>query len=267
MAKSCVSGYRKKASCLDDDKSTLLNVESDSVLWAKGISKRTPSSTVTVRDLLQINRINLNNGDIRTMKTRSRSAAPAVEMYRAYRDCLEPRTRFGDLATEWRADLISYSGCATPDGGSCRSIGHWNPSDQLEVFETIEGMVVMVVVLPAGGVDIVRCMPGYSIVIPRGAFHLTYAPQPSRVINIYNSRKSPKFEEKYGNGLDVPEIELMFDQGLWLRTRAKSGCIWRQDVSESPIRWCRRLPHGVRDLHAMDDALFSIAIEDTQALG
>ncbi len=89
----------------------------------------------------------------------------------------------------WHADEIRYQCGELPNGEAVRSLGHWNPDDQVEVFEVLSGRVVILVVFPdePAVVSAATYGPGHACVLPPGVFHLTYSPwEPSTVFNIYN---------------------------------------------------------------------------------
>ncbi|TFE26217.1 hypothetical protein E0F15_18340 [Frankia sp. B2] len=104
-------------------------------------------------------------------------------LYEAYRDVAP--TRHG-----WRADLVVYQPGTLPDGQPHRSIGHWNPHTQLEIFQTLSGTTLMLVAghRPDGSryAHQVTTRAGDLAVVPFGAWHLTYVLDgPAAVFNIY----------------------------------------------------------------------------------
>ncbi|MFE0174465.1 hypothetical protein ACFWZ2_19290 [Streptomyces sp. NPDC059002] len=122
-------------------------------------------------------------------------------LYSAARDALAPRVtkpgRGGRLgqgfgATLWSADLVTYEGGTLPGGEPFRSTGHWNPADQLEIFQVFSGRVLMLTsVLDESGdqsyVSYQECGAGELAVVPFGAWHLTYVLDgPAMVFNIYS---------------------------------------------------------------------------------
>ncbi|MEU8652503.1 hypothetical protein [Streptomyces sp. NPDC048737] len=121
-------------------------------------------------------------------------------LYTAQRDA-EPHRVLPDRAGSlyWRGDLVHYTGGILADGEPVRSIGHWNPLEQLEVFQVVSGRVVLLMgddTTPAT-LSISVYGPGDTAVVPRGWFHLTGAPWgPATVFNIYTDRR-------HGGGTDV----------------------------------------------------------------
>jgi hypothetical protein len=124
-------------------------------------------------------------------------------LYYAYRDVLPPR----DLATGERlaagdpgserargagylfADLVVYQPGVLPGGEPFRSTGHWNEPEQLEIFQTLTGTVIMLVAgHRAGGAPFLYeqvCGPGEVIAVPRGAWHVSYVLDgPAAVFNV-----------------------------------------------------------------------------------
>lgn len=95
----------------------------------------------------------------------------------------------GHHTTGWRADEIRYEHGALDTGEAVRSLGHWNPDNQVEVFEVIEGRVLMLAA-PRGESQVLASIyaPGERCALPPGLFHVTYSPwEPSTVFNIYNT--------------------------------------------------------------------------------
>ncbi|WP_256789591.1 hypothetical protein [Frankia sp. AvcI1] len=104
-------------------------------------------------------------------------------LYEAYRDIAPARNG-------WRADLVVYQPGTLPDGQPHRSIGHWNPPTQLEVFQTLSGTTLMLVAGHRGDgsryAHQVTTRAGDVAVVPFGAWHLTYVLDgPAAVFNIY----------------------------------------------------------------------------------
>jgi hypothetical protein len=119
-------------------------------------------------------------------------------LYHAVRDVLPPRISFpapddgepGRL--KWSADLVIYQDGVLPGGEPFRSIGHWNPAGQLEIFQVLSGRVLMV----TSGTSISgrpyaryqECRAGDVAVVPFGGWHLTYTLDgPAMIFNIYTS--------------------------------------------------------------------------------
>jgi hypothetical protein len=124
-------------------------------------------------------------------------------LYYAYRDVLPPR----DLATGERlaagdpgaerargagylfADLVVYQPGLLPGGELFRSTGHWNQPEQLEIFQTLTGTVVMLVAgrRPDGAPYLYEqvCGPGEVMAVPLGAWHVSYVLDgPAAVFNV-----------------------------------------------------------------------------------
>jgi len=113
-------------------------------------------------------------------------------LYRAQRDVLAPRWGVGDHdrpPRPWRLDRVFYPAEDLPSGELNRSIGHWNPADQWEVFQVDRGEVVLVVRAPGPGrpTELVRCGTGTVLPVLPGSWHLTYVWQgPAVVTNAYS---------------------------------------------------------------------------------
>jgi hypothetical protein len=128
-------------------------------------------------------------------------------LYHAWRDVLPPRFKNAEgddaLAEQdttgretafWYADLVVYQEGVLADGQPFRSTGHWNAVEQLEVFQTLTGRVVMLIagVSPEGCsyLSFEVCEPGAVTVVPPGAWHVTYCLNgPAAVFNIYTDRQ------------------------------------------------------------------------------
>jgi hypothetical protein len=123
-------------------------------------------------------------------------------LYRAWRDVLPPRGSTplaehdaGPDGLAWLADLVVYQDGTLPGGEPFRSMGHWNPDGQLEVFQVLSGRVLIVAAGTSatgrGYVQYQECGAGDVAVVPLAAWHLTYALDgPAMVFNIYTSQGS-----------------------------------------------------------------------------
>lgn len=123
------------------------------------------------------------------------------QLYYAVRDVLPRRVAMPasaagfDRATEgvlWAADLVVYQHGTLPDGEPVRSIGHWNPVDQLEIFQVLSGRVLLITCLLGDSddesyVSFQECEAGDLAVVPFGAWHLTAVLDgPAMVFNTYS---------------------------------------------------------------------------------
>jgi hypothetical protein len=121
------------------------------------------------------------------------------QLYYAARDVLPPRVtmrgsgeQLGAGAGSWSADLVVYQDGTLPGGEPFRSTGHWNPADQLEIFQVLSGRVLMLSssIGESGGQSYVwfqECRAGDLAVVPFGAWHMTYVLDgPAMVFNIYS---------------------------------------------------------------------------------
>jgi oxalate decarboxylase/phosphoglucose isomerase-like protein (cupin superfamily) len=110
-------------------------------------------------------------------------------LYTAERDVHAPRTvrlPDGDMLT-WRLDRVHYPAGDLPSGELNRSVGHWNPQDQWEIFSVEQGEVAVVVTSASTGrVDVVHCTSGEVACVRPGSWHLTYVLEgPAVVANLY----------------------------------------------------------------------------------
>lgn len=124
----------------------------------------------------------------------------------------------------WRADEIRYQCGALPSGEAVRSLGHWNPEDQVEVFEVRSGRVVILVVFPEDltTVSAASYGPGQACVLPPGVFHLTYSPwEPSTVFNIYNESGHRATGDSKYLGAPPPQRALVQGADGWSLTPAE----------------------------------------------
>lgn len=228
---------------------------SENAKWATKAIARHPDSRVRYADLIQT-RKTVPSLPPQSKTTQCSDAHEGdVLLYEAYRDCLEPRKRCSEAEEVWRADLIQFTGKPLPGGEPCRSIGHWNPPEQVEIFEVIEGRVVLLVMTAEESIEALDCLPGESWVIPKGSFHLTYAITRSLVINIYNSKTISKDVEKYERKI-IPSLHLSgSDERLSiLQNDGNSMNVF--EMRAFPTRLCYSLPTGILGLHTESDSSF-----------
>lgn len=137
---------------------------------------------------------------------RAVKAGEDVALYVATRDLLPPliverRSRV------WRLDRVAYSGDDLPGSECNRSVGHWNPANQYEVFEVVSGRVL--ILSARSGDDLVTCneaQRGSFVAIAPGSWHLTYAPYgPAIVDNAYSEPLHGRADaEKYFQRAPLP---------------------------------------------------------------
>lgn len=157
---------------------------------------------------------------------RLRTAASQQDriLYRSRRNVQNRRVHLPDgEPVTWRADEIQYQCGALPSGEAVRSLGHWNPDDQVEIFEVLSGRVVIFVVFPADptAVSAATYGPGDVCVLPPGVFHLTYSPwESSTVFNIYNETAHRTTGDSKYLGAAPPGRALVLGADGWLVTPA-----------------------------------------------
>jgi len=124
------------------------------------------------------------------------AAAPdETILYEAARDLAAPRVA---NARSVRIDRVWYSGRPLPSGELCRSIGHWNNPEQEEVFQLLFGDITMIIAESPDAVVAVRlATPGDLYSVPPGAWHATFAAEPSMVENIYAQPLGAETASKY----------------------------------------------------------------------
>lgn len=192
-------------------------------------------------------------------------------LYSAVRDVLPSRVAApgpsGSGATLWSADQVVYEHGTLPGGEPFRSTGHWNPADQLEVFQVLSGRVLMLSSMTGEGgeepfVAFQVCGPGELSVVPFGTWHLTYVLDgPAVVFNIYSGpaddvegatpvhRTAAKYRSKRGPAeITVRRSGTGFSIELSDKWRATCG----DPVEVSPPEWLRAVmpPSGLlTDLH------------------
>lgn len=143
-------------------------------------------------------------------------------LYRSRRNVQTRQVRMpGGEPMTWRADEIRYQCGALPSGEAVRSLGHWNPVDQVEVFEVLSGRVVIFVAFPddPAAVSAATYGPGDACVLPPGVFHLTYSPwESSTVFNIYNETAHATNGDAKYLGATPPDRALVLGADGWALT-------------------------------------------------
>lgn len=175
-------------------------------------------------------------------------------LYRAQRDVLAPRSGadgHGRPPRRWRLDRVFYPAEDLPSGELNRSTGHWNPSDQWEIFQVDRGEVVLVVRAPGPGrpTELVRCGAGTVLPLLPGSWHLTYVWQgPAVVTNAYSvTAEHAAPEKKY------------FTRGplrCGLRREGREVVVFR-DLTDpvqdnGPPVWQSAEPRGASDLPPLE---------------
>jgi hypothetical protein len=98
-------------------------------------------------------------------------------LYTACRDFEPPRRVVtAGLLDVWHLDVVAYRSGELPSGEAFRSIGHWNPIDEFELFQVLRGRAV-VAWLPRGMSSQLRAVvaeQGDVVTMPAGSWHVTY---------------------------------------------------------------------------------------------
>ncbi|MGB7922427.1 MAG: cupin domain-containing protein [Pyrinomonadaceae bacterium] len=149
---------------------------------------------------------------------RAYSAGYNPVLYEAYRDLFPPRpvpskpisnkdSNFSGGALNpsqrlWRIDAVNYHEGVLPGGELFRSTGHWNPIEQVEIFQVLDGKVFLI--FGGRSVDGRNYAFGFAlerdeiVVCPPGAWHITYViAGHALVLNIY-------MQESFGASTDEP---------------------------------------------------------------
>ncbi|MGW2105059.1 hypothetical protein [Streptomyces sp. NPDC001948] len=190
-------------------------------------------------------------------------------LYTARRDIL-PSIRA--LGTEWFADLCVYQSGQLPGGEFNRSIGHWNTSAQLEVFEVLSGRVLMITAwYDPSGTPVLNwqaCGSGDLVAVPFGAWHQTSVLDgPAVVFNIYTdlpgteqehtSRHAAQHAEiKYRSSAPVEITAIRGGSGFTLTGSRRGRDHWGHGMQGVGPAWLREAvgPDGLVALHTTASA-------------
>ena len=171
---------------------------------------------------------------------RLRASAQAHDqvLYRAERDARPARTVLGADGSPhtWRLDRVTYPEDDLPTGELARSVGHWNPPGQSEIFEVIQGEIIVLTAMRTGPVELVRCQEGCAVSLRPGTWHLTYVQRgPAVVANIYTDLVRPA-AGKYFRGSTV-RVGLRRDAGeiITFAAQPAPAIVWRQAPSTQDI--------------------------------
>lgn len=242
---------------MDDPKAVTQEPDQADLAWAAHRCNQKPSGVVSYSTLVRVRDTLASTVTTFSTNNPTESDPGDFELYHAFRDVLAPRVRELPQRAIWRADLIRYTGLPLIGDEPCRSIGHWNPADQVEAFEVLHGHVVMLVMSKEGKIGIVSCLPGVSWVLPRGAFHLTYALRPSLVINIYNAPDFNVYHDKYARQ-SIPRLHVRCVDGAVTLARVEDQRVDFVTINDTH-NFCVPLPKGLRGLHrASDDAFVEV---------
>lgn len=194
----------------------------------------------------------------------ARAARTDPVLYTAHRDILPPIRALG---VEWFADLCVYRPGQLPGGELNRSIGHWNTSAQLEVFQVLSGRVLMIIAWhSASGAPTLTwqvCGPGDLVAVPFGAWHQTSVLHgPACVFNIYTdlpgtpqqhtSRHAAQHAEvKYRSRTPVEITAIRADTGFALTGSRRGRDHWGRGAQAVEPPWLREAvgPQGLVALH------------------
>jgi oxalate decarboxylase/phosphoglucose isomerase-like protein (cupin superfamily) len=206
----------------------------------------------------------LSAGDARGWHVADRAAAEDLiregrdpVLYRAVRDVFPARLTATNVI---RADLVLYESGTLPGGEPYRSIGHWNPPAQLEIFQILTGqMAILVAGESCGGYRFAYvqvCAAGDTVTVPLGAWHVSYVVDgQAAVFNVYADLDGTADEGqtgKYQRGTSVG-ITLRRDAG-GLRAVATPDArhIWNELTDPPRADWLSEWMLGsdsLADLH------------------
>lgn len=107
-------------------------------------------------------------------------------------------------------DSVCYAGGVLATGEIVRSIGHWNPPVQWEIFEVQQGSVAMLLQeRPGAQIHLVKGLPGDIYYVTPGSWHTTYVAHGHAVVrNIYPYSSSDATSAKYSSGHKPPAVTL-----------------------------------------------------------
>ncbi|HXS66154.1 MAG TPA: hypothetical protein VN767_25145 [Streptosporangiaceae bacterium] len=159
-------------------------------------------------------------------------------LYRAERDACPARAVVAADGSDftWRLDRVTYPGVDLPTGELGRSVGHWNPPGQWEIFEVLQGEIVVLTTLGPGPVELVRCRPGSAVCLLPGTWHLTYVLSgPAIVANIY-TEPVRRAAGKYFSAPTV-RVGLRWDAGkiATFAAQPSPAIVWRQAPSTQDV--------------------------------
>lgn len=129
-----------------------------------------------------------------------------ITLYTAVRDLVDvwsPQPQTGD---SWRMDLVHYTGITLPWNEANRSIGHWNPSNQVELFQVLDGHPTILAKPPTvPNVQITELAAGDLLKLRGGDWHITFCPKGEAIIlNVYSCREGAQTADKYFSKPPVP---------------------------------------------------------------
>lgn len=109
-------------------------------------------------------------------------------LYAAVRDVVAPWRLRRERDEDWRMDLVHYTGLPLPGGEANRSIGHWNPTNQVEVFQVLSGHPTLLSTSASvSSVQVAQLTPGDILMLGGGDWHVTFCPRGEAVIlNVYS---------------------------------------------------------------------------------
>lgn len=136
-------------------------------------------------------------------------------LYCAHRNVREsevaPNSKPSDSADVICAlDSVCYAGGVLETNEVARSIGHWNPATQWEVFEVQSGTVILFLQQhPNADIHLIRATPGEMYYLSPGSWHTTYIAYAHAVVwNIYPLTETGSLKDKYSSDRKPPAITL-----------------------------------------------------------
>ncbi|MEU8151930.1 hypothetical protein [Nonomuraea sp. NPDC048901] len=137
-------------------------------------------------------------------------------------------------------DTVRYAGGVLATGEVVRSIGHWNPADQWEIFEVQQGSVTLLVQqLPGAPIHLIRGLPGEMYYLAPGSWHTTYVACDDAVVsNVYLYSRTDASEGKYMSDCRPPAATLRQNANgrvYVAEAEARQGSIFTWTGDSAPV--------------------------------
>jgi hypothetical protein len=189
-------------------------------------------------------------------------------LYCAHRDLVLEDASEDEAVAAWPLDCVCFTGGTLSTGEFIRSIGHWNPPDEWEIFAVVQGKVFMVVQSRGSSqVHVLSCVQGETYALLPGCWHTSYAPIANTiVVNRYSTSDGPEPSgpEKYRGRVTSPLLTLIDApdsateiRAIRTRKTAPIPLVWneRSDVPVVPVDLPALERCDSADLVALCDAI------------